>query len=156
MCLAGIVAASQSLTQEVASSNPFTVMTNILVNEFNENIQGKMNCPSKFNAGVRKQNMKACYGYEESKAGVEKVLQTHCQNKTVLVYFKTDTKASVEKNQPNGSFFLLFSEGSVVSFLLHFEQKIILSGADAYNKLQCLYFASFFLPRTTFSPFPLM
>ena len=33
MCLAG---ASWSLTQEATSSNPFTVMTNILVTEFSE------------------------------------------------------------------------------------------------------------------------
>ena len=36
MCLAGAVVASWSLTQEVASSNPFTVMTNIFVTEFVE------------------------------------------------------------------------------------------------------------------------
>ena len=41
MCLAGIMVASWSLTQEVACSNPFTVETNILIiefSEFNENI----------------------------------------------------------------------------------------------------------------------
>ena len=41
MCLAGTVVASSSVTQEVAGSNPFTVMTNIFVAEFikfNENI----------------------------------------------------------------------------------------------------------------------
>ena len=40
-CLAGSVVASWFLTQEVAGSNPFTVMTNIFVNElgeFSENI----------------------------------------------------------------------------------------------------------------------
>ena len=36
MCLAGTVVASWSLTQEVACSNPFTVMTNIFVTEFAE------------------------------------------------------------------------------------------------------------------------
>ena len=36
MCLAGTVVASWSLTQEVAGSNPFTVMTNIFVTEFSE------------------------------------------------------------------------------------------------------------------------
>ena len=36
MCLAGTVAASWSLTQEVAGSSPFTVMTNIFVTEFSE------------------------------------------------------------------------------------------------------------------------
>ena len=36
MCLAGAVVASWSLTQEVAGSSPFTVMTNIFVTEFNE------------------------------------------------------------------------------------------------------------------------
>ena len=36
MSLAGSVVASLSLTQEVASSNPFTVMTNIFVTEFAE------------------------------------------------------------------------------------------------------------------------
>ena len=36
MCLAGAVVASWSHTQEVAGSNPFTVMTNIFVTEFNE------------------------------------------------------------------------------------------------------------------------
>ena len=36
MCFAGDVVASWSLTQEVASSNPFTVMTNIFVTEFAE------------------------------------------------------------------------------------------------------------------------
>ena len=47
MCLAGTVVASWYLTQEVASSNPVTVMTNIFVAEFiefSENIQGKLNC----------------------------------------------------------------------------------------------------------------
>ena len=38
MCLAGAVVASWSLTQEVTGSNPFTVMTNIFVSEFSENI----------------------------------------------------------------------------------------------------------------------
>ena len=36
MCLAGTVAASWFLTQEVAGSSPFTVMTNIFVSEFSE------------------------------------------------------------------------------------------------------------------------
>ena len=36
MCLAGTVVASWSLTQEVAGSNTFTIMTNILVTEFSE------------------------------------------------------------------------------------------------------------------------
>ena len=38
VCIAGAVVASSSLTQEVAGLNPFTVMTNILVTEFAENI----------------------------------------------------------------------------------------------------------------------
>ena len=41
MCLAGTVVASWSLTQEVAGSNPFTVMTGIFVielAEFSENV----------------------------------------------------------------------------------------------------------------------
>ena len=41
MCFDGTVVASWSLTQEVAGSKPFTVMTNIMFikfNEFNENI----------------------------------------------------------------------------------------------------------------------
>ena len=41
MCLAGTVVASWSLKQEMVGLNPFTIMTNILVNEFskfNENI----------------------------------------------------------------------------------------------------------------------
>ena len=41
MCLAGAVVASWSLTQVVAGSSPFTVMTNIFVTkfaEFSENI----------------------------------------------------------------------------------------------------------------------
>ena len=41
ICLAGAVVTSWSLTQEVVGSNPFTVMTDILViefSEFNENI----------------------------------------------------------------------------------------------------------------------
>ena len=38
MCLAGAVVVSWSLTHEVAVSNPFTVMTNISVTEFGENI----------------------------------------------------------------------------------------------------------------------
>ena len=38
VCLAGTVVVSWSLTQEVAGSNPFTVMTNIFVTEFSENI----------------------------------------------------------------------------------------------------------------------
>ena len=36
MCLAGAVVAPWFLTQEVAGSNPFTVMTNIIVTEFSE------------------------------------------------------------------------------------------------------------------------
>ena len=36
MCLAGAVRASWSLTQEVAGSNPFTVMTNIFITEFSK------------------------------------------------------------------------------------------------------------------------
>ena len=36
MCLAGAVVASWSLTQEVAGSNTFTIMKNILVTEFGE------------------------------------------------------------------------------------------------------------------------
>ena len=38
VCLASTVVASWSLTQEVPGSNPFTVMTNIFVTEFSENI----------------------------------------------------------------------------------------------------------------------
>ena len=38
MCLAGTVVACWYLTQEVAGSSPFTVMTNIFVTEFTENI----------------------------------------------------------------------------------------------------------------------
>ena len=38
MCLAGAVVASWSLTQEAACSNPFTVVTNIFVTQFSENI----------------------------------------------------------------------------------------------------------------------
>ena len=34
MCVTGTVVASLSLTQEVAGSSPFTVMTNIFVDEF--------------------------------------------------------------------------------------------------------------------------
>ena len=36
MSLAGTMAASWSLTQEVAGSSPFTVMTNIFVTELDE------------------------------------------------------------------------------------------------------------------------
>ena len=46
MCLAGTVVASLSLTQEMAGSNPFTIMTNMFVTEFSEfkeNIQGTIN-----------------------------------------------------------------------------------------------------------------
>ena len=46
MRLAGTVVAYWSLTQEVAGSNPFTVMTNIFATgfaEFSENIWGKLN-----------------------------------------------------------------------------------------------------------------
>ena len=38
VCLADAVVASWSLTQEVAGLSPFTVMTNIFVTEFSENI----------------------------------------------------------------------------------------------------------------------
>ena len=38
MCLAGVVLGSLPLTQEVTGSNPFMVMTNSLVTEFNGNI----------------------------------------------------------------------------------------------------------------------
>ena len=40
--LAGSVVASWSLLQWVAGSNSFTVITNNLVTEFTENIQGKL------------------------------------------------------------------------------------------------------------------
>ena len=36
MCLAGVVVASWSLTKEVTSLNPISVMKNISVTEFNE------------------------------------------------------------------------------------------------------------------------
>ena len=39
LCLAGAVVASWSLTQDVAGSSPFTVMTNIFVTEFSEFIE---------------------------------------------------------------------------------------------------------------------
>ena len=39
MCLAGTVVASWSLTQEVAGSSPFTVLTNIFVTEFHESVK---------------------------------------------------------------------------------------------------------------------
>ena len=42
MCLSGAVVASWSLTQEVAGSSHFTVMTNIFLTEFNENIWEKL------------------------------------------------------------------------------------------------------------------
>ena len=48
MCLAGTVVASWSLTQVVAGSNPFTVLTNGFVAEFaefSENIKEKIQCP---------------------------------------------------------------------------------------------------------------
>ena len=47
MCPAGTVVVSWSLTQEVAGSRPFTVMTNIFVTEFaefSENIQENPHC----------------------------------------------------------------------------------------------------------------
>ena len=37
MCLAGAVVACWSLTQEMASSSPFAVMTNIFVTEYSVN-----------------------------------------------------------------------------------------------------------------------
>ena len=43
MCLAGAVVTSWSLIQEVVGSSPFTVITNIFVTEFSENIKGKLN-----------------------------------------------------------------------------------------------------------------
>ena len=45
VCLAGVMVASWSLTQEVAGSSTFTVMTNIFVtefSEFSENTQEKL------------------------------------------------------------------------------------------------------------------
>ena len=48
MCLAGAVVASWSLMQEVAGSNAFTVMTNIFVAEFSEDIQEKLHCLTKW------------------------------------------------------------------------------------------------------------
>ena len=45
MCPAGTVVASLSLMQEIAGLSPFTVMTNIFVNEFskfNEKIYGNL------------------------------------------------------------------------------------------------------------------
>ena len=43
MCLAGAVAASWSLTQHMAGSNPFTMMTNIFVTEFSETFRENTN-----------------------------------------------------------------------------------------------------------------
>ena len=43
ICLAGVVVASWSLTQEVAGLSPLTLMTNIFVTEFTENTGGKLN-----------------------------------------------------------------------------------------------------------------
>ena len=37
-CLAGTVVATWSLTQKMASSSPFTVMTNIFVTEFSDSV----------------------------------------------------------------------------------------------------------------------
>ena len=39
MCLAGALVASWSLTQEIAGSNPSTVMTNIFVTEFSNSLK---------------------------------------------------------------------------------------------------------------------
>ena len=36
MCLTGTVVASWSLTQEMEGSIPYTIMTNVVVTEFNE------------------------------------------------------------------------------------------------------------------------
>ena len=44
MCTDDAVVASWPLTQEVAGSSPFTVMTNIFVTEFSENILEKLQC----------------------------------------------------------------------------------------------------------------
>ena len=43
-CLAGALVACRSLTQEMASSSPFTVMTNIFVTEFVEHLGKMINC----------------------------------------------------------------------------------------------------------------
>ena len=42
MCVECALVAPWFLAQEVACSNPFTVMTNIFVSEFAENIKGKL------------------------------------------------------------------------------------------------------------------
>ena len=42
MCLDGAVVAAWSLTQELAGSSPFTVMTNIFVTEFSEKLSGAL------------------------------------------------------------------------------------------------------------------
>ena len=42
MCLADTVVAAWSLTQDVAGSSLFTVMTNIFVTEFSEKLSGAL------------------------------------------------------------------------------------------------------------------
>ena len=49
MCLAGAVVVSWYLIQEVEGSSPFTVMTNIFVTDFSENVQKKLHCVFHFN-----------------------------------------------------------------------------------------------------------
>ena len=44
MCLAGVAVVFWSLTQKIALSSHFSVMTNLFVTEFAENIQGKLKC----------------------------------------------------------------------------------------------------------------
>ena len=53
-CLAGTVVASWSLTQEVAGLSPFTVMANIFVTEFSENIEEKLQCYFTDIRGIKK------------------------------------------------------------------------------------------------------
>ena len=56
MCLAGTVVVSWSLIQEVAGSSPFTLMTNIFVTDFSENVQKKHPLCVSFQCLRREQN----------------------------------------------------------------------------------------------------
>ena len=53
MCLADAVVASWSLTQKVAGSSPFIVMTNIFVTEFRENSTDSLNSGGESNDDAR-------------------------------------------------------------------------------------------------------
>ena len=83
MCPAGAVLSSWSLTQEVAGSSPFTVMTNIFVTEFAEFSETfRKNCNISVFSVFYKQKIAitATIGHNTTKIGIESTLLRRLSN----------------------------------------------------------------------------